>query len=397
MDSSDLVMLRFGELGTKGKNLKDFINRLGQNVRVYLKPFKKLKIDVRRDHIYIYLNSTPFDDIKPIIKKIPGILSFSHCIAYQDKNIDSIAEKAVEVCSHTTKKTFKVVTKRIDKLFHMHSSEVNRYIADKVLSSCPNIKVDVHSPELELHLSIREDCIYFYYDSYPGIGGYPNGIAGKALMLLSGGIDSPVASFLMMKRGVKLEMIHFAAPPYTSEQVLIKIKDIMRKLLAFQAEIKLYIVPFTDIQKKIYEIAGTSYAITIMRRMMLRLAERTARSHNCLVLSNGESIGQVASQTLKSIRAIEAGCNLPIIRPLATYDKLDIIALAKKIDTYDISIRPYEDCCTIFAVKDPTTAPHFDKVEEIEKKFDFSKLLDEAYQNIRVEKISLQDEADEEF
>lgn len=256
-----------------------------------------------------------------------------------------------------------------------------------------DLKVDVHNPELEIRITVRENEAFVYQESIPGLGGYPLGIAGKALMLISGGIDSPVASFLMMKRGVKLEMIHFAAPPYTSEQVLVKIKDIIHKLNVFQPAVKLYIVPFTEIQKKIYEVAGTSYAITIMRRMMLRIAERVARYNRDLVLASGESIGQVASQTLTSMASIEECCGLPLIRPLATYDKVDIIKLSKKIDTYDISIRPYEDCCTIFEVRDPTTSPKLDKIREIEAKFDFSQLLDEAYMNI--EKVYVKPEEDE--
>ena len=272
----------------------------------------------------------------------------------------------------------------------MHSDEINRYVASKILHNTDK-KVDVHNPELEVRIMVRDAFTYIYCEKEEGLNGYPLGIAGKALMLLSGGIDSPVASYLMMKRGIRLEMIHFAAPPYTSEKVLEKITDLMHKLNVYQPEIKLYIVPFTKIQEKIYEVAGTSYAITIMRRMMLRIAESTAHFNNDLVLATGESVGQVASQTLKSIVAIEDAIHMPIIRPLATTDKIDIIKISQAIDTYDISIRPYEDCCTIFKVKDPTTCPHMDKIKEIEAKFDFTPLIQEAINNTEKRIISLEE------
>jgi thiamine biosynthesis protein ThiI len=299
------------------------------------------------------------------------------------RDMEKVKARALEMALNSSKKTFKIITKRTDKLFPLVSDQINRTVAGYILQNDPNIKVDVHTPELEIHITVREDVIYIYSESIPGLGGYPVGVAGKALMMISGGIDSPVASFLMMKRGVKLEMIHFAAPPYTSDQVILKIKDLCAKLNIFQPDIKVYIVPFTEIQKKIYEVAGTSYAITIMRRMMLRIATIVAKKHRDLVLASGESIGQVASQTLTSMVAIEKGSDLPIIRPLATYDKLEIIKLSKMIGTFDISIRPYEDCCTIFDVKDPTTCPHIDKVALIESKFDFTDMINEAVKNIQ--------------
>jgi len=380
---NDIVMVRFGELSTKGKNMKDFIRKLGDNIKCALKPFDRLTYDVKHDHIYIELNGVPFNQVKEKLMWVPGLISFSLCEALP-KDIEAVKTRALEIGKSTDKKTFKIITKRIDKLFPMVSDTINRTVAGYILQNIPDLKVDVHNPELEIHISIREDVIYMYSDSYPGLGGYPTGIAGKALMMMSGGIDSPVAAFLMMKRGVKLEMIHFAAPPYTSEQVIVKIKDLCAKLNVFQPDIKVYIVPFTDIQKKIYGVAGTSYAITIMRRMMLNIATKVAVSHKDWVLASGESIGQVASQTLPSISTIERNSNIPIIRPLATYDKLEIIKIAKKIGTFDISIRPYEDCCTIFDVKDPATAPRFKKVQEIESKFDFKPLLDEAFKGIKV-------------
>lgn len=388
---SDLVMVRYGELSTKGKNIKMFINRLACNLKVALDDFKGLKYNVNRDHIYIDLGENNYEEVKRMIAKVPGISSFS-LVRAVESDLDKIVEEVTNVAMKSSAKTFKIITKRTDKMFPYHSDEINRTCATKVLQNTA-MKVDVHNPELPIYITIREDVSYIYSESQKGLGGYPVGIAGKALMLISGGIDSPVASYLMMKRGVKLEMIHFAAPPYTSEQVIVKIQDIIHKLNVYQPSVKLYIVPFTEIQKKIYEVAGTSYAITIMRRMMLRIAERVARYNKDLVLASGESIGQVASQTLVSMASIEECLHLPMIRPLATTDKIDIIKISKEIDTYDISIRPYEDCCTIFEVKDPATSPKLDRIREIEAKFDFTQLLDEAYMGIT--KLRITKEEDE--
>jgi len=386
-NASNIVMVRFGELSTKGKNIKDFIKKLAANIKTALYDFKNIKYDVKHDHIYLYLNGENFDIVKEKLQKVPGIMSFSLCEAI-DKDIESIKEKALKLVESYHDKTFKIITKRVDKLFPMTSDEINREVAAMILKTRNDLKVDVHNPDLPLHIQIRENICYMYLTSYKGLGGYPNGIAGKGLMLLSGGIDSPVASYLLMKRGIKLEMIHFAAPPYTSSQVIVKLNDILSQLTIYQPEIKLYIVPFTEIQKKIYEISPRSYAITIMRRKMLDIASRVAFKHNDLVLATGESVGQVASQTLKSIRAIEKDCTLPIIRPLATYDKVDIIDISNQIGTYDISIRPYEDCCTIFTVKDPTTCPHFDVVNDIESKFDFESMIKQAIDEIEVKTFS---------
>lgn len=388
--NSDLILVRFGELSTKGKNIKDFIRKLAENIKEALKGFPALRYQVRHDHIYLGLNGENYEAVAERLRQVPGIGSFSRVIAVES-DLEAIKAQALAVARGSKAQTFKIITRRVNKLFPYHSDEINRLVAADILQNTP-LKVDVHQPDLPIQIMIRPDLTYIYSESVAGLGGYPLGIAGKALMLLSGGIDSPVAAYHLMKRGVKLEMIHFAAPPYTSEQVLIKIKDLLHKLNVFQPAIKLYVVPFTKIQEKIYEVAGTSYAITIMRRMMLRIAERVARFNNDLVLASGESIGQVASQTLKSMVAIEECLGLPLIRPLATTDKIDIIKTAQAIETFDISIRPYEDCCTIFKVKDPTTAPHRDRIAEIESRFDFAPLLDEAYQNIQRQTIKIEEE-----
>lgn len=389
--ATDMVIVFFGELSTKGKNIMDFIRLLGKNIKHALRDFSSLSFEIKKDHIYILLNGTPYEEVKEKLLKVPGLLSCALARAV-DKNLDSIQEEAVKVYEETGAKTFKVDTKRIDKSFPIHSDQLNATIGSYILRSVDSSQVDVHKPETIIHIMIREEACYLYAKKDAGIGGYPVGIAGKSLLMISGGIDSPVAAYLMMKRGVKLECVHFAAPPYTSMKVIDKIHDLLKVLTTYQPSIKLYIIPFTELEKTIYEIAGPSYCVTIMRRMMLRIANRIAYQHNDLVISGGESIGQVASQTLPSMKVIEEVGSLPFIRPLATYDKTEIIALAKKIGTYDISIRPYEDCCTIFTLKDPVTHPNSDKVKEIESKFDYEKMVLDCVKNAEVRYITDEEE-----
>lgn len=389
--STDMIIVFFGELSTKGKNIMDFIRLLGKNIKHALREFGSLEYEIKKDHIYILLNGCDYESVKSKLLKVPGLLSCALAKAVQ-KDLNSLQEEALKVYLETGKISFKVDTKRIDKTFEIHSDVLNREIGAFILEKAETSRVDVHQPETIIHIMIREESAYVYAKKDSGIGGYPVGIAGKSMLMISGGIDSPVAAYLMMKRGVKLECVHFAAPPYTSQKVIDKIHDLLKVLTDYQPSIKLYIVPFTELEKSIYEIAGPSYCVTIMRRMMLRIAERLAYQHNCLVVSGGESIGQVASQTLHSMKVIEEVGSLPFIRPLATYDKTEIIALAKKIGTYDISIRPFEDCCTIFTLKDPVTHPNSEKVKEIESRLDYQKMILDCVKNVEVQYITDEEE-----
>ena len=391
--AKDMVIIFFGELSTKGKNIFDFIKKLGVNIKAKLKKFDKLQYEIKKDHIYIILNGTPYEDVAKGLKQVPGILNFSLAMGIE-KDLDEFKKYSLELAKSSNAKTFKVAVKRADKTFPYHSDEICREVGDYVLDNIPSIKVDVHSPDLLIHIMIRQELAYVYGPKEKGLGGYPVGIAGKTLQLLSGGIDSPVATFMMMRRGAKVECIHFAAPPYTSEKVIEKIKDLLHVLTDYQPSIKLMIVPFTHLQEEIYKAAGTSYAITIMRRMMLRIATKVAWNNNDIVLSTGESFGQVASQTLKSFVAIDPVTPMPIIRPLVAIDKIDIIDIAQKINTFDISVRPYEDCCTIFDVKNPTTCLHPDKIEEIEKSFDWKPMVEECARNVQKIYITDDDEDD---
>lgn len=377
----NVIIIRFGEMSTKGKNRKDFIFKLAKSIKRNLLGFNKIyTIDVRHDHIYLYINNIEEFDYTPLTN-ISGINSFSLAKKVEVFELEDLVNYGFDFIKEENGNTFKVHARRIDKSFPYSSDEINRAIASKVLKNT-TLKVDVHNPDILLSIEIRSDGAYFFTKTIKGIGGYPIGSTGRILMMLSGGIDSPVATYLLMKRGVEVSCVHFSSPPYTNQGVIIKLKDILEKLNLYQEKINLYIVPFTKIQEKIYEISPEGYPITIMRRVMYRLASKLANKLHIVALASGESIGQVASQTLESLRAINEVTNLPIIRPLSTYDKIQIIDISKKIETYDISIRPYEDCCTIFTNKNPKTKPHLEECREIEEKFDFEPLLDEAIENI---------------
>lgn len=375
----DHIMVRFGELSTKGKNKKDFIFRLGDNIRNALKEYKSLTYQVRMDHIYIKLNDENPETVIERLKDVSGIYSFSLVIK-TDTDIENLKNVVLDLLLKENKKTFKMRAKRADKLYPIISDDINRIIAGHVLKNS-EYKVDVHNPDVLVSITIRNDAAYIYTSDILGAGGYPLGVGGKALMMMSGGIDSPVASYLLMKRGVAIECVHFAAPPYTNAAVIDKIKDLCKELNRYQAKIKVHVVPFTKLQEDIYKYSNESYSITIMRRMMYRISERLAKKYKCLALANGESIGQVASQTLVSMDVINAVTNMPVIRPLAIFDKTDIIKISKKINTYAISIRPYEDCCTIFAPKNPKTMPKLEEVEAFEEKWDYESEINDCISN----------------
>lgn len=381
----ELIMVRFGELSTKGKNKMTFINKLGENIRHALKSFENLKIEVKRDHIYIHLHGEDYDAVASRLKDVSGLLSFS--LVYKVENdIEKMKEATLKLLEEEGKHTFKMKAKRADKVFPMVSDDINRAIAGYVLKNS-SYKVDVHNPDVTVSLTVRKDETYIYVNQVMGAGGYPLGIAGKGMMMMSGGIDSPVACYMMMKRGVKMECIHFAAPPYTNQAVITKITDLLKVLSRYQGQVRLFVVPFTKLQLEIYRAAHEEYAITIMRRMMYRISETIAIRNNCKCLVNGESIGQVASQTLTSMTAINAVTNMPVIRPVACLDKNDIIDIAKTIDTYEISIEPFEDCCTIFVPKHPVINPDVRLCEEYETNVDYDALVKKAVETEEIIKV----------
>lgn len=396
----DHILVRFGELTTKGKNRKLFINRLVKNVKLALEQFDNLEYNKTFDRLYIILNDCNQEEVIKELKKVFGIHSFSLAIKVAT-DLEQIKEAASYIINNTQGNTFKIDTKRNDKEFPLKSQEINRILAGHIFNhTSKELKVNVHEPDILIKIELRKDYTYIMNSVVFGAGGYPVGVGGKALLMLSGGIDSPVAGYLTLKRGVVIECVHFASPPYTSERARDKVIRLVEKLTEYYPVIKLHIVPFTDLQLKIYEHTDQSYAMTCMRRMMYRVAEGLAKKQDCLVLANGESIGQVASQTLESMNVINEVTSMPIIRPVVCLDKLEIIEIAKKIDTYDISIEPYEDCCTIFTPRQPATKPRLHRVKEYESNFDFSALVEECInqtETIVIEKKNLDISNDEIF
>lgn len=376
------IIIRFGEMNTKGKNKKQFIAQLARKIREATKDFKdKYVMDIQHDHIYLRLNENNVEMIKEL-KEVSGLYSFSLALKV-DPDLDNVRKVVLDQIKKENGHTFKIYTHRIDKSYPFISDEINRELAGDILKNS-TLQVDVHHPDILFSVEIRRDGAYLFTETIKGLGGYPVGSLGKTLLMLSGGIDSPVAAYLMMKRGIEVVCIHYASPPYTNSGVITKLEDILAKLNLYQERIVLYVIPFTKIQEKIYEVSPEGYPITIMRRMMYRLAVKLAEKKHIPSISNGESVGQVASQTIDSMHVINEVTNMPVIRPLAVFDKVDIIKISKDISTYDISIRPYEDCCTIFAPVKPKTSPHLDVCKDIENKFDFSPLLDEAIKNVEV-------------
>ena len=385
-----IILIKYGELTTKKANRNLFINTLVMNIKESLKNYD-VKIDKNRVRMFIIpANERDFDSIVNKLSKIFGIHSI--VIAYEsDNNIDNIKDNVLEIVKDINFKTFKVETKRSNKMFQYQSMEFNNIIGGLILKNIPNISVDVHNPDYTLKIEIREHNTYIYGSEIKGAGGYPVGVAGKGILMLSGGIDSPVAGYLAMKRGIKLECLYFESPPHTSLMAKNKVKQLVEKLSMYQADIKLHIINFTNIQENIYKNINPDYMITIMRRMMYRISERVMKKRKALVIVNGESVGQVASQTLTSMTVINNVTNVPVIRPVACLDKLEIIDISKKIDTYETSILPYEDCCTIFLPKHPVINPKLDKCIEYETSFDYETLITEAINNMETIAITKED------
>ena len=365
-----LILIKYGELTTKKGNRNLFINKLSDNIKVDGKIIKK------RDRMYIIPNN--FDETINKLKKVFGLQGI--VVAYKvNTNIEDIKNGVLEVLKNENFKTFKVETKRANKNFEIKSMDFNNIIGGLVLKNF-DCKVDVHNPDIIVHIEIREDT-YIYTNEIKGSGGYPVGIQGKGILMLSGGIDSPVAGYLALKRGIDIDCLYFDSPPHTSIEAKNKVIELANILNQYSGNIKLLVVPFTKLQEAIYKNVPSEYNITILRRMMYRIATNISNKYKVLI--NGESIGQVASQTLTSINVINSVTNFPIIRPVACLDKLEIIQIAKKIGTYETSILPFEDCCTIFVPKHPVINPKLEKCLEYEK-FNYQELIDECINNIEV-------------
>ncbi len=375
---NELILIKYGELTTKKDNRKHFINVLENNIKTLL---KDEEIVITKDRVRMYIECENALKISDKLKKVFGIYSIVICYKVNN-NIEDVLAKALEIMDKN-KKTFKVVTNRALKSFPIPSMEYSRKLGGLILKNS-EFKVDVHNPDITVTVEIRNNGTFIYTNEIKGIGGYPVGIQGKGILMLSGGIDSPVAGYLALKRGVDIECLYFESPPHTSTQAKNKVLKLASTLNNYSGHIKVHIVPFTEIQEEIYKKCPDTYMITIMRRMMYKIAAKYAEKIGAKVIINGESIGQVASQTLDSMVCINSVTNIPVIRPVACFDKLEIIDIAKKIDTYDTSILPYEDCCTIFVPKHPVINPKLDKCLEYEKNLDVLNLVNEAIENIIV-------------
>lgn len=378
----DHILIRYGELSLKKSNRKQFINKINSNIKRACRAFKNLTYESRGLRFYIILHQENAEKICNILKKIPGIYSFS-VVSRCESNMGEIKKLAQSLVEKEIKKgakTFKVETNRGDKGFPMTSLEISKEVSKHLFINIPHLKADMHHPEFTLFLDVRQEGTFLFTNIQLGLGGFPAGVLGKTMLMVSGGIDSIVAGYMAVKKGLSIEAVHFAAPPYTSDQAVQKVIDLLETIVPYteHQEIHLHIVPFTTIQKAIYNSCREDYCITIMRRMMYRITEQLSQVFDAQAIVNGENVGQVASQTLESMATIEAVVKIPVIRPLATFDKQDIIDIAKRIDTYDISIRPYEDCCTVFVPRHPQIKPQIKQAEIEESKFEFIKMINQA-------------------
>ncbi|MBY6180593.1 tRNA uracil 4-sulfurtransferase ThiI [Staphylococcus warneri] len=379
----DHLIVRYGELTLKGSNRKKFVNQLKTNVTRALKPLEGFHIKGKRDRMYIELfEEADIDEIIHRLSKVYGIKSISP-ILKTEKNDQAMANVAVQLAqSFDHGSTFKIDVKRSDKSYPKDTYELQREIGGAVLKNVEGLTVDVRQPQQEIRVEVRLDAIYIYVEVIQGSGGLPVGTGGKTLLMLSGGIDSPVAGMEVMKRGVTIEAIHFHSPPFTSEKAKEKVIELTRIMSERVGPIKLHIVPFTDLQKQINKSVHPRYTMTSTRRLMMRVSDQLVHKIGALGIVNGENLGQVASQTLNSMYAINHVTSTPVLRPLLTLDKEDIVKKAKEIGTFEVSIQPYEDCCTIFTPKNPVTEPDFDKVVEYESVFNFDSMVEEAVENI---------------
>lgn len=391
------IMVRYGELSTKGKNKRTFINRLSQNVRRALHDFPEIKILGERDHMYLELNGADSHIVMKRLEPIFGIQNYSPVVRLP-RDMEVVKQVAVEMVQSVFKEgqTFKITTKRADHLFELDTNDINQLLGAEVLRNVEGIKVQVKKPDIEVKVEVRLEGIFLSCQRIVGAGGLPVGSGGRAMLMLSGGIDSPVAGYLAMKRGVEVQAVHFHSPPYTSPRALQKAKDLTVKLTAYVGSIQFIEVPFTEIQEEIKRVVPEGYLMTVTRRMMMRLTDKIREQQRGLAIVNGESLGQVASQTLQSMVSINEVTNTPIIRPVVSMDKNEIIEIAQKIDTLELSIQPFEDCCTIFAPPAPKTKPKLEKAQKFEARLDVDGLIERAMAGLVISEIKTGDSLEEQ-
>ena len=380
----EIVLVKYGEMALKGLNKKSFEDMLTKNIKRRLKPLGKFQLTSAQSTTYI----TPLDEdidlneVVEVVGKIFGIAALCRaCVC--EKNFEDICEKSYEYLEDVLgrAKTFKVNAKRSDKAFPMKSPEICMELGGRLLEKFPHLSVDVKTPEVTVTVEVRDENAFVHAENIKGAGGLPVGSSGKAMLLLSGGIDSPVAGYMMAKRGVHIAAIHYVSPPYTSDRAQFKVESLCQKLTDYCGGIAFYCVPFTELQEAIKDNCPEEYFTIIMRRLMMEIAQRIAAKDNCLALITGESVGQVASQTMAAIACTDAVCRIPVFRPCVGMDKTEIIEIARKIDTFDISIEPYEDCCTVFTPRHPKVRPQLGDIEKAQNSFDFEPLIQKAVEN----------------
>ena len=386
----EIILIKLGEIVLKGLNRKNFEDALMRNLKRRLAKIGEFHVQIAQSTISIspVHDDTDFDEVEDCVSKVFGIAAFSRaCVT--EKDIDKIKQAAVEYLADTfdTPKTFKVEAKRSDKKFPYKSPEICEEIGGYLSDNFPNISVDVHNPDVTVTVEIRDFGAYIRAGLIRGAGGIPVGTGGKACVLISGGIDSPVASYMMAKRGLELTAVHFASPPYTSIRAEEKVVELLQRVAKYSGRMKMFTVPFTEIQEQIREKCKEDYFTIIMRRFMMEIAEEIARKNGCHALITGESLGQVASQTLNAIECTDNACNMPVFRPLIGMDKEEIISVSRKIDTFDVSIQPYEDCCTVFTPKHPKTKPVLSEVIAEHNKLDCKGLIHRAVEGVKLTNI----------
>lgn len=382
----DRILIRYGEISTKGRNRSKFVERMKTSIQRAITDFPRAKVQANRERMFVVLNGENGKEIMERIKGVFGIQSLSPAVK-TTWDLEEMKDTALKLFQMKYKEgeTFKISARRSDKSFPLDTNEINHTFGAHILRNVPGVKVDVRNPDINLHIEIRSEAAYFSCENILGAGGLPSGSSGKAMLMLSGGIDSPVAGFLSMKRGLEIEAVHFFSPPFTSERAKEKVIGLAEKLAHYNGGFfTLHVVPFTEIQTLIHKQVPENYTMTTTRRLMLRITDLLREKSRALGIVTGESIGQVASQTIESMFAINAVTNTPIIRPLVTMDKADIIKIAQEIDTYEISQQPYEDCCTVFVPASPKTKPKKEKVEYYESFVDFEPLIEKAVEGTEI-------------
>ena len=383
----EVILIKDGEIALKGLNRRTFEDVLKKNIKMSLYGLGKFEITSAQSTIYVTPLSDDFDldEACDRISRVFGIVSFSRA-GMCNKDMDEILDFAPKYLKEQLEdvRTFKVEAKRSDKKFPYKSPAICRELGGKILEACPHLKVDVHNPDVTVTVEVRDFGTYIHGDAIRGAGGIPVGTGGNAVILISGGIDSPVAAYMMAKRGVRLTAVHFASPPYTSERAEQKVVKLLKKVSRYSGPMNMYTVPFTKMQETIKDKCPEELFTIIMRRLMMEISERIARDHDCAALITGESLGQVASQTIHAIACTDEATNMPVFRPLIGMDKQEIIDISYKIDTFETSIEPYEDCCTVFTPKHPRTRPVLKYVKQAQELGEFEPMIEEALNNLKV-------------